>query len=85
MASNFGQQHYPAWYFNLKANPLATCTLRGQAGEYLAHEAEGAEYDHYWQLAQAAYAGFPLYKERASHRRIPIMVLANHASHESTL
>jgi deazaflavin-dependent oxidoreductase (nitroreductase family) len=75
VASNFGQRHYPAWYYNLKANPLATCTLRGQTGEYIAHEATGAEYDRFWQCAQDAYAGFPLYKERASHRRIPIMVL----------
>ena len=30
VASNWGQTHYPAWYLNLKANPRATCSIRGQ-------------------------------------------------------
>ena len=49
VASNWGQHHYPAWYFNLKANPRATCSIRGQAGEYVAHEATGEEYEKLWQ------------------------------------
>ena len=76
VASNFGQHPYPAWYYNLKADPHATCNLRGQTDAYLAREAVDAEYERYWQLAQGAYLGFPLYKARASHRRIPIMVLS---------
>lgn len=49
VASNWGQRHYPAWYCNLKANPRATCSIRGQVGEYIAHEAEGEEYEQFWQ------------------------------------
>ena len=75
VASNWGQHHYPAWYFNLKANPRATCSIRGQAGEYVAHEATGEEYEKLWQCATDTYAGFPLYKQRAAERRIPIMVM----------
>ncbi len=75
VASNWGQRHYPAWYFNLKANPRATCALAGHVATYGAREASGEEYERFWQRATEAYLGYPLYKQRASHRRIPIMVM----------
>src|SRR5262245_20064927 len=43
VASNWGQTHYPAWYFNLKANPQAVGSIRGQVQTYVAHEASGEE------------------------------------------
>jgi hypothetical protein len=36
VASNWGQHSYPAWYFNLKANPVARCVVDGQEGTYRA-------------------------------------------------
>lgn len=75
IASNWGQKHHPAWYRNLKANPRATCSLRGQVREYVAHEAYGVEYDEFWQSATNTYMGYRLYKERVGARHIPIMVL----------
>jgi deazaflavin-dependent oxidoreductase (nitroreductase family) len=74
IASNFGQQQHPSWYFNLKRHPRATCTINGQAADYLAHEATGEEYERYWRYATDTYFGYDLYKRRAG-RRIPIMVL----------
>ncbi len=75
VASNWGQKHYPAWYFNLKANPRATCSIEGQVREYIPHEATDEEYARFWQYALATYIGFPSYKQHAGARRIPIMVL----------
>ncbi len=75
VASNWGQKHYPAWYFNLKANPRATCAIGRQVGEYMAHEANGEEYERFWQCAMDTYIGFPDYKQRVGERRIPIMVM----------
>jgi len=75
IASNWGQERYPAWYFNLKANPRATCSIAGEAGEYMAHEATGEEYARFWQSAADAYFGYPLYKQRISGRNIPVMVM----------
>ncbi len=75
IASNWGQQHYPAWYFNLKANPRATCSIAGQTGQYLAHEAIEEEYARFWQYAADTYRGYPLYKQRIHGRNIPIMVV----------
>ncbi len=75
IATNFGQERYPAWYFNLKANPRAVCTLNGETREYLAHEAKDEEYQRYWELAVNTYFGYNLYKQRIHTRPIPIIVL----------
>jgi deazaflavin-dependent oxidoreductase (nitroreductase family) len=75
VASNWGQTHYPAWYLNLKANPHATCSIRGQTRAYVAHEASGEEYERFWQDAADTYFGYPLYKQRVGARRIPIMIM----------
>jgi deazaflavin-dependent oxidoreductase (nitroreductase family) len=75
IASNWGQDHNPAWYYNLKKNPCAVCSIRGETREYLAHEATGEEYERFWQRATETYVGYPLYKARAGSRRIPIMAM----------
>ncbi len=75
IASNWGQQHYPSWYYNLKANPRATCVINGKTGQYIAHEAVDEEYKKFWQYAVDTYVGYPLYKQRISGRGIPIMVM----------
>ena len=75
IASNWGQDHYPGWYHNLKANPRARCTIDGTIGDYQAHEASGEEYDYFWQRARQVYFGYTVYKQRVGERRIPIMVL----------
>lgn len=75
IATNWGQKSYPAWYYNLKTNPEAVCTIEGKSGNYLAHEAQGEEYPRHWQNAANTYFGYPLYKQRISGRRIPIMVM----------
>jgi deazaflavin-dependent oxidoreductase (nitroreductase family) len=75
IATNWGQQHYPAWYYNLKANPEASCSIGGNTGQYVAHEAADEEYARFWQYAVDAYLGYPLYKQRIQRRSIPIMVM----------
>lgn len=75
IATNWGQSHHPGWYFNLRANPQANCSISGQSGKYVAHEASGEEYERFWRYATKTYAGFTRYKQRAGKRRIPIMVM----------
>ncbi len=75
VASNFGQSHNPAWYYNLKAHPQVSCTLRGQTQNYTATELEGEEYERYWGYALDTYMGFPHYKSRVGDRHIPIFVM----------
>ncbi len=74
VASNFGQHHFPAWYFNLKKDPRALCKWDGRVQACLAHEASGEEYERFWACTVDIYFGYALYKQRAG-RRIPIMVL----------
>lgn len=75
IASNFGQAKHPAWYYNLRAHPQATVTLRGRSSVYTAHEASPAERERYWAHAVSVYAGYAVYKTRADDRQIPILVL----------
>jgi deazaflavin-dependent oxidoreductase (nitroreductase family) len=75
IATNFGQEKYPAWYYNLKANPRAVCTINGVTQQYLAREIKGEEYQHYWELATQTYFGYDLYRKRIKSRKIPILLL----------
>lgn len=76
VATNWGQRHYPSWYFNLKTHPEASGAIDGKTKTYLAHEAEGEVYARYWQRAMETYLGFPKYQQRiGDSRQIPIMVL----------
>ncbi|MBK8418543.1 nitroreductase family deazaflavin-dependent oxidoreductase [Candidatus Villigracilis saccharophilus] len=75
IASNFGQTNNPSWYYNLKANPKCQVEWKGRSAEYIAHEAAGEEYQKYWDMAVSYYKGYDLYKIRAAHRHIPVMIL----------
>jgi len=75
IASSFGREKNPAWYYNLKVYPECYVSFKGKFGQYMAREIEGAEYEKYWQMAVGYYAGYEKYKERAAHRHIPVMLL----------
>ncbi len=75
IASNFGQERNPAWYYNLKANPECVVKKDGKPGTYIAREAKDQENERYYKMAISYYSGYAAYKQRASHRKIPVMVL----------
>jgi deazaflavin-dependent oxidoreductase (nitroreductase family) len=75
VASNYGQQQNPAWYYNLKANPRCSAVVRGQRYEMEAYEAEGEERQRLWELDVSVYPPRNHYAQRAGNRRIPVMVL----------
>ena len=75
IASSFGREHNPSWYYNLKAHPECEVSFNGRSGKYIAREIDGDEYQRYWQMAVSYYAGYEKYKERAAPRHIPVMVL----------
>lgn len=78
IASNYGSTRHPAWYFNLRANPVAQTTYRGRTRTFVAHEASGVEYDELWQRAVAYYPAYQAYRRSTAGRPIPIMVLTPH-------
>jgi deazaflavin-dependent oxidoreductase (nitroreductase family) len=75
IASNFGQDHNPAWYHNLKAHPECTVTKNGRTRTYLAREASEQENKYYYDMATSYYIGYAAYKHRAKNRKIPVLVL----------
>jgi deazaflavin-dependent oxidoreductase (nitroreductase family) len=75
IGSNFGRKHNPGWYYNLLANPKCTVHFGRRTGEYVARQAQGSERERYWEMGLSYYKGYDLYKFRASHRVIPVMVL----------
>ncbi len=48
---------------------------RAASREYIAREVAGEEYEKYWQIAISYYKGYELYKIRAAHRHIPVLIL----------
>lgn len=74
VASNFGRDRHPGWYYNLRANPQAQVNIYGHTFTCWAREATGIEYLELWERAVRYYPGFAVYARRAG-RTVPIMVL----------
>ena len=73
--THFGQHNYPAWYYNLCANPKAQLGQNGYSREYTARIANQDEWEDYWTLAVHYYSGYQSYLERSGDREIPLFVL----------
>lgn len=78
IASNWGQNHHPAWYHNLCANPRALLAIAGGPPRpFIAREAVGAERQQFWEQAVNAYRGYVRYARHAAPRQIPVLVLSS--------
>lgn len=75
VASNYGREHNPAWYYNLIANPRCVVKNKGRVGAYIAREADEQENKYYYDIAISYYIGFAAYRQRAKNRKIPVMIL----------
>ena len=75
IASNFGQDRQPAWYYNLRANPDAQVIVDGVRRRVRAVEADADQRAEIWEEGLRVYPGFSQYERRASHRRISVFVL----------
>lgn len=75
VASNYGQQRNPAWYYNLKSTPRCSAVFRGRHLDMEAYEAEGEERRRLWELDVSVYPPRNLYAQRAGSRQIPVIVL----------
>ncbi|GAB93093.1 nitroreductase family deazaflavin-dependent oxidoreductase [Gordonia rhizosphera] len=74
VASKGGDPRHPAWYHNIKAHPHVTAQDGETVRELTAREVEGAERDHWWKLAVAAYPPYAEYQTKTD-RLIPVFVL----------
>ncbi|OPX13338.1 nitroreductase/quinone reductase family protein [Mycobacterium sp. AT1] len=75
IASNFGSSRNPAWYYNVKENPVVELFGRGIRGQFVAEEIYGEERDRIFGLAKAAPGPYAKYEEvaGAKARSIPVM------------
>ncbi|MGB1252548.1 MAG: nitroreductase/quinone reductase family protein [Candidatus Promineifilaceae bacterium] len=77
IASNWGQQKHPAWYYNVRTNPDVSVGFEGGDYAFTAREVtDSAERADLWNKAVKLYAGYNAYRQRASHRQIPIVLLS---------
>lgn len=65
MASNYGRERHPAWYYNVKANPEVELRAGGRRGRYRARVATGEDRDRLWGLAKQVTRAYASYEERA--------------------
>ncbi|HEY6775722.1 MAG TPA: nitroreductase family deazaflavin-dependent oxidoreductase [Thermoleophilaceae bacterium] len=75
IASNYGRYRNPGWYHNLLAHPRASIVFEGETRAVLAHELSGGERERWYERGIEIYPGWRQYRERAAHRRIPVIEL----------
>jgi deazaflavin-dependent oxidoreductase (nitroreductase family) len=73
-ASKAGAPTNPAWYHNLRANPIVTVELPGETFEARAVVAEGDERERVWAEQKSRMPGFADYEQKTS-RTIPVVAL----------
>jgi deazaflavin-dependent oxidoreductase (nitroreductase family) len=64
-ASNWGQQHHPAWSGNLIASPDATVEIGGRTVPVRAELAEGALRKQLWGIVTKVWPAYDTYEERS--------------------
>lgn len=77
VASNNGQDHEPAWWLNLQANPDATVRIGDAVRAVRARAATPAEHARIWARFVAGEPGYAEYPGRTS-RHITVVVLEPH-------
>ena len=73
-ASNAGNDFFPSWWLNLKANPVAEIQVRGQRLSVNARKASPEEKERLWPKFLEAYKGYANYEKKTS-REIPVIIL----------
>ena len=75
IASNFGESRNPAWYHNVKANPLVTLYGRGICGRFMAEEIYDAERDRLLHRVKSCPGPYAKYGQAAAtqSRYVPVI------------
>lgn len=75
VASRGGDDHHPAWFLNLQAEPRVEAKVQGaDRRTYTARAATPEERERLWPQVTAAYRGYANY-QRKTDREIPLVLL----------
>jgi len=75
MASNYGRERHPAWYYNVKANPEVEVRAAGRRGKFRAQVTDGEDRERLWGLAKQLSRVYADYEDRAAGREIQVVRL----------
>jgi deazaflavin-dependent oxidoreductase (nitroreductase family) len=74
VGSNGGTSTHPAWWLNLRANPVATVEIGGSKTRVRAEKASPGEKERLWPRLVEMYGGYEGYRRRTD-REIPVIIL----------
>lgn len=74
IASNGGREEDPAWWTNLKRNPMAEVQVKRSREAVHAQQAVGDERDRLWSIVTRMYPGYLEYQKKTV-REIPVVIL----------
>lgn len=74
VASNWGSDHQPGWYTNLRHDPHATLQVKDKTINASASFAEGAEYERLWRYVTSRNSRYTDYQQQ-TQRKIPLVIL----------
>lgn len=75
VASRGGDDHNPAWFFNLRANPAVTVSIQGGPAQKMhAEVVDPAERARVWPLITSKHTNYAGYQKK-TEREIPLVVL----------
>ncbi|MFM6852001.1 MAG: nitroreductase/quinone reductase family protein [Terrabacter sp.] len=75
IASHYGSERPPGWYFNLRAHPDATLELDGVVHRVRAEQVHGEDRERVRRAALTYYSGYTAYEQRAGGRDLGFFVL----------
>lgn len=64
VASNGGEDHYPGWWHNIRADPRVVVQVGAAVVECRAEELPDSEADALWPRLISVYAGYARYRQR---------------------
>jgi|WetSurMetagenome_2_1015567.scaffolds.fasta_scaffold394687_2 F420H(2)-dependent quinone reductase len=74
IASNWGRDYHPGWYYNLISQPEAEIQVKARKLRVCSHLAVGEEYDRLWNYVASQSSFYTRYQQR-TRRKIPVVVL----------
>jgi deazaflavin-dependent oxidoreductase (nitroreductase family) len=75
IASNYGRERHPGWFYNVRAHPSVEVRAAGCVGRYSAQVTEGADRERLWTLSKQLTKAYADYERRAGGRKIPVVRL----------